>query len=231
MTFDEMVTFVRAHADADSTDAPSSSLTVYARMAYNDILARRQGWPHLAVNYTLTTINNQATYTFTGGSFSVPDLDIVTGVIDQSSLNRRLVAITQQDADLFYGGTAAPKSTNAAHYTLSGNSLTLYPTPSSAKAYLVRGFREPSSWPVSGGDSPDAPRVFDEAICWFMLSQYFLSQEDTQLASMYMNEYQEQVDRWAKSESNKSNLARPNVMGGQQRATRGFEERVRGMLE
>ena len=40
MTFDEMCAFVRTHADADSIDAPTSSLTVYARMAYNDILAR-----------------------------------------------------------------------------------------------------------------------------------------------------------------------------------------------
>lgn len=231
MTLDEMVEFVRTHADADSTDAPTSSLTVYARMAYNDILARKQGWPHLAVNYTLTTIANQASYTFAGGSFSVPDLELLTGVIDQSALGRRLVAITQQDADLLYSGSATEKSPNAAHYTVGGATITLFPTPSSAKAYLVRGFRKPSTWPNGGGSSPDAPRVFDEPICWFMLSQYFLAQEDTPLASMYMNEYQQQVDRLTKSEASKALLARPNIMGGQQSVSRGLLDRVRGMLE
>lgn len=231
MTFDEMQTFVRTHADADNTDAPSSSLTVFARMAYNDILARRQGWPHLAVNYVLTTTPNQSDYAFSGNAFSFADLDIVSAVVDESNQNRRLLSITRQDADLVYGGTNSQGSTSAVHYTIVGDVLTLFPKPTSAKTYLVRGFRNPASWPAGGGSVPDLPRVFDEAICWYMLSQYFLGQEDTQLASMYLNEYQEQVERWAKSEIAKSSLPRPNVMGGANRYSGGLLRRVSGMLE
>lgn len=229
MTFDEMQTFVRTHADADTTDGPSSSLTVYARMAYNDILTRGSGWPHLEVARTLTTVVNQDAYNFT--AFDVPDLDILTGVIDQTGLGRRLVAITRQDADILYGGPTSAGSTTAVHYTIIGDSVVLFPRPTSVKNYLVRGFRTPATWPGAGGSSPDLPRMFDESICWFMLSNYFLAQEDTPLASMYMNEYQQQVDRQIRSEMGKGALPRPNIMGGANRVDRSFMRRVQGMLE
>lgn len=230
MTFDEMCAFVRTHADADTTDAPTSSLTVYGRMAYNDILARRSGWPHLEVSYTMTTAVGVAEYPFTG--FTAADLDVLTGVIDTTNVGRRLVAITRQDADLLYNGTAtASQTANAVHYTLRGDNVVLFPTPSSIKSYVVRGYRTPAVWPTTAGSVPDLGRVFDEAICWFMLAQYYLSQEDTQLSSMYMNEYQQQVDRWVKSETMKTQTPRPNIMGGGNIGGNGFVRRIRGMLE
>lgn len=229
MTFDEMCAFVRTHADADTIDAPTSSLTVYARMAYNDILARRSGWPHLEVAYTLTTAANQPEYAFT--TFSSPDLDVLTGVIDNANMGRRLVAITRADADLLYSNTSAVGASNAVHYTLRGSNVVLFPMPTAIKTYLVRGYRAPAEWPTAAGSIPDLPRVFDEAICWFMLSQYYLSQEDAQLASMYMNEYQQQADRWVRSESMKTQTSKPNIMGGANVGVGGFTRRVRGMLE
>lgn len=228
MTFDEMVAFVRTHADADTTDAPTSSLTVYARMAYNDILARRNGWPHLDVAYTLTTQVGVDEYTF--ASLSVPDMDYVTGVIDNTQIGRRLVAITRSDADLMYAGVATGSS-NATYYTLRGDRIVLFPKPTSIKTYLVRGFRTPAPWPGAGGSVPDLSRSFDEAICWFMLSQYYLSQEDTELASMYLNEYQQQVERWVASETMRSQAPKPNIMGGANVGSNAFMRRVRGSLE
>lgn len=223
-----MCVFVRTHADADTTDAPTSSLTVYGRMAYNDILARRSGWPHLEVAYTVTTVTNQSLYPF--ASFNVSDMDTVTGVVDQATIGRRLVAITPTDADLLYNGPASVGNSNAFHYSVRGSNLILFPQPTSVRTYLVRGFRTASPWPTTSGSIPDLPRVFDEAICWFMLSQYYLSQEDSQLASVYMNEYQQQVDRWVRSETMKAQSPRPNIMGGAQGSV-GFMRRVRGMLE
>lgn len=229
MTFDEMCAFVRTHADADTIDAPTSSLMVYARMAYNDILARRSGWPHLEVAYTLTTAANQPEYAFT--TFSSADLDVLTGVIDNTNIGRRLVAITRSDADLLYSNTSVVGASNAVHYTLRGSNVVLFPTPTSIRTYLVRGYRTAVAWPTTAGSIPDLPRVFDEVICWFMLSQYYLSQEDAALASMYMNEYQQQADRWVRSENMKTQTFKPNIMGGANVGGNSFLRRVRGMLE
>ena len=225
-----MMAFVRLHADADTSDAPSSSLTIYASMAYNDILARRIGWPHLQVNYTLTTAIDQYEYPIT--TLNVADLDVVTSVIDNiAQSSRRLVAITRADADLMYAGPTRNKSTNAQHYLVENDKITLFPTPSSIKTYVVRGYRSASPWPNGGGSEPGLPRVFDEAICWFMLAQYFLSQEDTALSGAYMNEYQQHVERWLKSETSKAMIANPNIMGGARQADTSWLRTVRGGLE
>ena len=230
MTLDDMMAFVRLHADADTSDAPSSSLTVYARMAYNDILARRVGWPHLQVNYTLTTVANQYNYPLSG--LSVTDMDVVTAVVDNVSRpSRRLIAITRSDADFMYAGPTFNTSANAQHYLVENDTIVLFPTPSAVKTYVVRGYRAASAWPNGGGSEPNLPRVFDEAICWFMLSQYFLSQEDTTLAGVYMGEYQQQVERWVKSETSKTMVANPNIMGGAGQASPSWLRSVRGGLE
>lgn len=232
MTFQEMMDFVRLQADADTNDAPNSNLTVYARMAYNDILSRRNAWPHLSVRYTLTTVIGQKDYAFsslTGGS----DMDRVTGVVNTNNLGTRVIYITDTDADLVFTPTS-PQANQALAYTIIGanNTIRLYPTPSSVVTYTVVGFRAEASWPGAVGSIPDLPRVFDEAICWFMLSKYYAAQEDTVQASFYASEYERLVDTHVKSESSKRNLPRPLTVGGNNRRySQTFMDRVRGSVE
>lgn len=222
-----MIDFVRTHADADNQDAPDSSLTVYGRMAYNDILSRRGDWPHLEARYTLTTVGGTSTYLFT--SLSSTDLERVTAIVDSGNSRQRLVYLTPEDADVYFPPTGAQGTPTA--YTIRGsNTIELFPTPNAAGSYTVRGFRNETSWPNGAGSSPDLPRVYDEAICWFMLAQYFIAQEDPQLSQMYLTEYETQVSRYLGSQ--KAKRPRPNVVGGNNR-TFGprFIDRVRSYLE
>jgi hypothetical protein len=229
MTLSEMQAFVRRHADADLEDAPNDSLEVYGRVAYNDILSRRGGWPHLAVAYTLTTIANQAEYDLS--SLSTTDMDIVTSVIDQNTLGRRLIYVTQSDADIAFSTPLSSTSDTATAFTVVNNQLVLYPTPSAGKDYRVRGFRTPAAWPNGSGSVPDLPDPLHEAIAWYMLSSYFMSQEDAQLAGVYMREYETMVDRHLKSETTKEYASRVMVMGGQNVRHQNFTRWVRGSLE
>ena len=58
-TFQDMLDFVRAQADADEDDAPTAVLTVNARIAYNDILSRQASWDHLEAHYTFDSVADQ----------------------------------------------------------------------------------------------------------------------------------------------------------------------------
>lgn len=232
MTFDEMVTFVRNHVDADSADAPDSNLTVYARMAYNDILSRAPSWPHLEVTYTLTTVGGTNTYPLSGLSGGA-NMDVVYAVLDTAGVGTRLVQITRADGDLFFTtASASVNSSNAVAFSIFNDNIMLYPTPTSVKTYVVRGFRSAAGWPTDAASIPDLPRVFDEAICWYMLSGYYMAQEDPQLAGVYLNEYMGLLDKHIKDQTGKNSRARPTIMGGQVSRINGtFLDRVRGVLE
>jgi hypothetical protein len=226
-TLQELRDFVRTHADADSTDAPDSSLDVYARIAYNDIHTRTS-FPQLQVTYTFTTVAGQQDYLFAG----IGALDKVTSIIDTTNLGRRLIYMSESDADLAFGAPIGATSEVANAYTVVNGVLKLYPKPSvTGKLYTVRGLRTPNTWPNGAGSTPDLPVVLHDAIAWYMLSSYFMSQEDLQMAGMYLREYEAMVDKFVRNESFKDYGARNHVMGGQNYKNPDFTRWVLGMLE
>lgn len=229
MTLSQMQEFVRTHADADVEDAPNSSLEVYGRIAYNDILSRRTGWPHLTVAYTVTTTPGVQEYPMS--AFSTTDMDSVFSVVDTQNLGRRLIYMTQADADIAFGLPANTTSDIASAWTVVGSDLVIYPMPATSRTYQVRGVRAAASWPDGAGSQPDLPAPLHEAICWYMLSSYFMAQEDTQLAGVYLNEYEKMVDRFVKNETTKEHGARVKVIGGQNYREPSFTRWVRGNLE
>lgn len=230
MSLSQMQDFVRTHADADIEDAPNSSLEVYGRIAYRDILSRRDQWPHLQMTGTLTVSAGNNTYPLSavigGGS-----LDEVTSIVDQTTIGRRLIYMSRADGDLAFGYPASAGSETALAYTIEGDNIVLFPTPSATRTYTVRGIRAPGAWPAGAGSLPDLPESLHEAIAWYMLSSYFMAQEDTQLAGAYLSEYNMMVERHIRSESMKEYSARVPVMGGQNYKRPSFSRWVRGMIE
>lgn len=226
----DLRTFVRNHADADATDAPDSSLDVYARIAYNDIHTRTT-FPQLQVVYGMLTVAGQSEYAFTSFTPS-NDLDKITSVIDTTNLGRRLIYMSESDADLAFGAPIGATSEVANAYTVRDGTLILYPKPSvSSKQYTIRGIRKPAVWPAGAGSVPDLPEPLHDAIAWYMLSSYFMSQEDAQMAGMYLREYEMMVDKFVRNEGFKDFGARNHVMGGQNYKNPDFTRWVRGMLE
>ncbi len=232
MTLSEMFSFVRTHVDADATDAPDSTLTVYARIAYNDILSRRGSWPHLEATYTFDTVANESDYPF-ANFLPSGDLEVVSAVIDRSQLSRRLVWMSQGDADLAFGSSSTLASKQAYGWCVKGNNtLVLFPTPNdSGKPYTVRGYRAPAVWPGPAGSIPDLPGTLHEMIAIFMIAQYYLAQEDAPLAQFYLGEYDRMAENFVKGEVTMNNKARPMIMGGQQFHGSTFMRRARGAAE
>lgn len=227
MTFDEMCTFVRTHADADITDAPVGNLTVYARMAYTDILRRQNAWPHLEVNYTFSSAAGTQTYALT--SFTGTDMDYVSSVQDVST-GDRLFPIQQADADQIWN--AQSQGTPAA-FTILNQSIVLWPKPTSIKSYAVRGQRTEAVWPAGAGSYPDLPSALHETICLYMLAYFFLGQEDMQMSGQYMERYERSAQTLVGAEGTKRHGVRPAVMGANNRRfwTGAFVNRVKQWVE
>lgn len=229
MTFDDMVTFVRAQADADLQDAPDSMLQVHGRVAYNDILARKASWDHLEISATATTVADQDEYDFSALSATAIDR-IYQVTYMQGAIRHRLTYMTRQDAELQFGLNTSLGIPQA--YTVYNDKLVIFPTPNAAYDLVIRGFRKPAVWPNGSGSEPDLPDEFHDAISWYMLSGFFLSQEDTQMAGVYLNEYQAQVDRILSGVSSKTQGVRPLIMGGAaSMSPRRYLDHVKGMLE
>jgi hypothetical protein len=159
-------------------------------------------------------------------------MDILTSVTPTTNLGMRVIYITPTDATLYYGPSTA-QSTQATSYTVVGNqTLRLYPTPSSAVTYQVTGFRNAATWPAAAGSTPDLPTPFHDAICFFMLAQYYSSQEDTAMANHYMIMYQDLVNKFLSGDNTKRYSPRPSRVGGNNRLyVPNFIERQRMGLE
>jgi hypothetical protein len=207
-----METFVRQHADTDTTDAPSANLEVYARAAYNDIRRRVATWLDNFTSDTLTVTAGTDSYTLSGGGFSgANDIEYVTEIVGSTD---KLTAVS---FDVFTalkdGSTVSYQTKEADVYAMQGGTIYLWPEPStSGETYTVYGYREFASWP-SGSDEPDLPREFDEAICWYMLSKYYMAQEDVELAQYYMADYERIIGVFIAS-AMKNGSHRPRIFGG-----------------
>ena len=227
MNLSEMITFVRTHADTDETDAPDSSLTVYARAGYNDIRRRVAQWTDNHVSGTLTTVADTAGYALSAltGSYS---LEYVTGI---SGPTEKLDYVTWDEYLYMVEGDDIEYSVREPGcYTIKNDTIYLFPTPSvSGVTHTVYGYRAFADWP-SGSDEPDLPREFDEVICWYMLSKYYMAQEDVELASMYSQMYEVAVNRFIAS-SVRQDSHSPRIFGGKIRRRIGYDAWMRRNTE
>lgn len=216
MNLSEMMEFVRAQADTDPTDAPNSTLEVYARAAYRDIQARVFPWPDKKVTYTLHTVAGTEGYdlaALTGGA----DLEFVVSV--SSSTDVMMYVTPEQFRNL---STEASGQGSPSVYTVDFGEIRFWPTPNGVATFNVSGYRSFVEWP-SGSDSPDLPRGFDEPICWYMLARFYKAQEDLELASDYLRDYEVGVNQQiAKAMRNSSVTAGPMIFGGDPRLHRGM---------
>lgn len=247
MTLQELRNFVRTHADTDVTDAPDSSLDTYYRMAHYDITQRidfQVSTYRRSTTASLTTTANESIYTnladVTAGYVWNTDevysafepWDVLGVSYSGGAVNDYpLVYVTVEDGERMFASSATAEKA-IAYSVLNGN-IILYPTPStSGVTYHVLCQPDLTLDVVTGaGDSPNLPEALHPAVAWYMLSQYYLAQEDTQLAGIYMQEYEMMVERYKRYNAARDFSKRVNVIGGQNVRPMGFMRFVRGALE
>lgn len=225
MNLSEMSTFVRTQADTDDTDATDAALTVYARAAYNDIIARVFPWPDNRKTYTFSTVAGQNQYLFS--TFAPTDLEYVIGV---STADDQLNWISREELVDLQAGSSVTSATPQ-FFATAATSLWLWPTPSSVQTVTVDGYRSFNAWPA-GSSEPDLPRAFDEPICWYMLSNYYLAQEDLELAQMYRQMFDDGVNTQIQSALRTSSASSgPRLFGGSGRDHISYESWVKRNTE
>lgn len=247
MTLQELRNFVRTHADTDITDAPDSSLDLYARMAQYDIAQRidfQFSIERRSTASTLTTTADKSIYTNMGDTaagwvwqwdevysssepYKVLGVTYVGGAVNDYPL----VYVTVEDGQRMFSSSSTTEKA-VAYSVLNGN-IILFPTPStSSVTYDVLCQSDKTlNVMVAAGDVPDLPEALHPAVAWYMLAQYYLAQEDAQLSGVYLQEYEMMVERYKRYNAARDFSKRVNVMGGQNVAPMSFMRLVRGSLE
>jgi len=247
MTLQDLRNFVRVHADTDITDAPDSSLDLYARMAHYDIAQRidfQFSLERSSTASTLTTTADKNIYTNLGDTAagwvwqwdevynSTEPYKILGVTYNGGAVNDYpLVFVTLEDGERMFASSASAEKA-IAYAVLNGN-IILFPTPSaSSVTYDVLCQADQTlNVMTAAGDTPSLPEALHPAIGWYMLAQYYLAQEDTQLSGVYMQEYEMMVERHKRYNATKDLGKRVHLMGGQNVRPMSFIRLVRGALE
>lgn len=227
-TFLEMKDFVRTQADADETDTPDVTLSMYARLAFDDITRRKHPWPHLEVTYTLTTVPGQISYSIPG--LSGTDMEFIESVVDDSLIGGRLLYAPASELEHLYAGSTYTTDSGC-HYSTVGDTLNIYPKPATARTYKVRGYRRFTAFPDGDSSVPDLPLEFQPAITLYMLMAFYLSQEDTATANYYQNLFEKHVSQYIRADKATARTARPVIMGGMSPYRLGYKSWVRANTE
>jgi hypothetical protein len=187
MNLTQMANFVRAQVDADSDDAPLNSLEFYARDAYRNIIRRRVAWPHKYAETTLELQPNVQEYPLS--SLGAGNIEVVTAVI--SNEYGYIPIMSRPDSIDRFGFEDVPRS--GAQFVVVGPSrIWFYPVPIRPERFRILGYSRFADWPTQG-ETPDLPEEFHQAICWAMCRDYFLSQEEPEMAQIYNVRFENDV--------------------------------------
>lgn len=208
MNQSQMEDFIRTQADADDADAPSSLLQIYTKAAYNDIKRRVHRWPDKHQRHVMATV--AGTYLYQFDTFVPTDLEYITAIQDPDSKQLQWVPLERFVELRESATTGRPRK-----FAADRAGLYVWPTPTAAENFVVHGYRKFADWP-SGSSEPDLAREFDEAICWYALSKFYLQQEDLELSQLYMGLYEKHVNTQIEAALRTSaGTAAPMVFGNQ----------------
>lgn len=231
MNLSEMIVLVRAQADTDEQDAPDNLLEMYARYAYNDIKNRVYGASRrLASTATLSTVANQASYTLSALTSSDTTKYIVNMRGETQSPQYMSWTAYQE---LLEGNDITYTTREATHFTIRGERIYLWPTPSTTGvSYSLNTYRAYADWPVDSSSNTDLPTEFDELIIYYMLSKHYMYQEDLDLAQMYEGMYEIGVGRQiAAMLRTADQAARPKILGKPSGSIIGYDDWIRRNTE
>lgn len=189
-TLAEFRSYVRTHIDLDASDLPDELLDEFIREGSKLIQYKRSRWTFYQDLWTLTTVPDQATYTFAS---LANDNDYVLAEI------RDFIRDSDGDSIQFAGeGVVRDAATGSKpeRFYLWGTTITLDPTPSTAETYTVVGYREPVDWVSDGaGASPDTPAVFDGVIRQWALGKAYAHQEESATSVFFLDSANFELER------------------------------------
>jgi len=193
-TVSDLTIIVRDITDLDSVDLPLSLIQQYMKDGFQRIINLERRWPFLQETYSMNTVVNQREYPISG--IGSGDLREVISMVDNSTSGNRLTLTSTDYAEAMWNGSLDTPS-RPLHYTLWGDTISLYPKPDAVYPITVRGYRKPSyTW---------------LAIAYYAISQSYKRQEDNEMSAMYKQSFDEAVSL-ARREIMRPDSHRPMVL-------------------
>lgn len=194
----DLVTFVRDITDLDEVDVSADLIVSYMKDGFQRIINLERRWPFLETTYTLNTVASQRDYSMKSIGETTPgaadgQLREVISFLDNSTSGNRLALISLDDAEAVWHGSFDTPS-RPLFFTEWGDTIKLYPRPDIAYPLTVRGYRKAHyTWTTARNTEPDCDERLHNAIAYYAVSQIYKRQEDSEMANMYKQSFEEAV--------------------------------------
>jgi len=187
MTLNDIVTKVREVTELDSTDVPTTVISMYIRDGYNQIINLERRWTFLECKFNMTTTPNVGEYEI--NDFTTDDVREVISIVDDEGTRLEFISYDEAE-DLFLDVTTPIK--RPIMYSMWAGKIYLFPTPNAAYTATVRAYRYPEDW-VTTNSIVDGPAVFDIPLVYYAVSRIYQSQEELQTAMKYEQSFAEAI--------------------------------------
>lgn len=187
----DLVAFVQNITDLDEADVSSDLIVAYMKDGFQRIINLERRWPFLEQTYTLNTVANQRDYALS--AIGSGDMREIISFLDNSTSGNRLTLISLDDAEAVWHGSFDTPS-RPLFFAEWGDTIKLYPKPDISYPLTVRGYRKANyTWTTVRTQEPDCDERLHDAIAYYAVSQIYKRQEDSEMANMYKQSFEEAV--------------------------------------
>lgn len=210
VTLTQLRAQTREMSDLDEEDLPDSVVDQYAKEGVQRIYALERRWPFLETDYTLATVVGQRGYLLT----VIGDVREVISVVDTSTSSNRLSLIAYDNAERVWLGTQDTAG-RPLFYSVWGKKIHFWPKPDAIRTITIRAYRNPTyTWLNAPFNTAiDIDEWFHSILPYFVLSRVYMRQEDPELSSMNMQQFEQGV-AIARDDLMKPSSAQPLIYCG-----------------
>lgn len=187
MSLNDIITKVREVTELDSSDVPTSVITMYIRDGYNQIINLERRWNFLECKFSMTTTAGVGEYTI--DDFTTDEIREVISIVDDEGTRLEYISYDEAE-DLFLDVTTPIK--RPIMYSMWAGKIYLFPKPNAVYNATVRAYRYPEDWVTAGGNV-DGPAVFDIPLVYYAVSRIYQAQEELSTASKYEQSFAEAI--------------------------------------
>lgn len=187
MTLNDIITKVREVTELDSTDVPTSVITMYVRDGYNRIIDLERRWTFLECKFSMTTTPNVGEYTI--NDFTTDDIREVISIVDDEGTRLEFISYDEAE-DLFLDVTTPIK--RPIMYSMWAGKIYLFPKPNAVYTATVRAYRYPEDW-VTNNAIVDGPAAFDIPLVYYATSRIYQAQEELATAARYEQSFSDAI--------------------------------------
>lgn len=206
MSLQDIRDYVRDYFDIDSEDLPDRLLDRWVSEGWGKIVRYRPNWPGFQAFAELTVDTQTSIY-----AMPLKDIESIEGPdrflipLDPAMAERRFIR----------GGVEDPAGVPVA-FSVYGNQIRLWPSPSAVATYKVRGQRAAVN-PLDNAANPEAvidlphPDAVEMLVAW-VLSRAALRESEDEQAAKYEEHFSQGMQLLAKDELD-SSVYTPIVLG------------------